>query len=114
MQYVWLYVYGHCVVLRVTEHTDCSYSVEANSCLASQDVPPTFYGNRSFMNVFSSTASPSYPEPVNALPSYSRSTMILFPPLMHMDFIFSSGLRFNLCLSRRSCACYVPFLSYPP
>jgi len=38
MQYVWLYVYEHCVVLRVTEHTDRSYAVEGNGCLASQDV----------------------------------------------------------------------------
>jgi len=31
-------VYEHCVVLSVTEHTDPSYSVEASSSLADQDV----------------------------------------------------------------------------
>lgn len=76
---VWSHGNEMCALLKVVFCNLLTPS-EANSCLASQDAPSTFCGYRRFMNVFSSTTSPSYPEPLNALPSYSRSTtrMIVF------------------------------------
>jgi len=81
MQYVWLYVYEHCVVLRVTEHTDCSYSVEANSCLASQDVLRISWNLK--IIILGSSGRCPYSEPVNPrLPScLSENSLNVFPSI---------------------------------